>query len=231
MNAKPKPYLSAIAKSWALSFVIALLIATSIKSSFADWNDIPSGSMQPTIMIGDRVFVNKLAYDFKVPYTTVHIAKWSDPQRGDIVVFFSPEDGTRLIKRVVGTPGDTIAMRQNKLFINGQSIGYSHLHPRDRDAIDQDGQHEIMFFTEILIDKPHSVMFSPALPSLKSFGPVTIPEGQYFMMGDNRDNSADSRFFGLVDRRLIVGKATTVVVSRDKSFFKPRWSRFFHELI
>ena len=75
-------------KSWLFSLTIALLIETSVKSSLADWNDIPSGSMQPTILVGDRIFVNKLAYDFKIPYTTFHLSKWSDPKRGEIVVFF-----------------------------------------------------------------------------------------------------------------------------------------------
>ena len=87
-------------------------------------------------MIGDRVFVNKLAYDLKIPYTTLHLARWADPQRGDIVVFYSPEDGKRLIKRVVGLPGDTLAMVKNQLFINGQFIEYKR---RDGDIVDQFG--------------------------------------------------------------------------------------------
>ena len=84
--------------------LILALILFSIRSSLADWNDVPSGSMQPTILVGDRIFVNKLAYDLKVPFTTWHLAQWSNPQRGDIVVFYSPQDGTRLVKRVVGLP-------------------------------------------------------------------------------------------------------------------------------
>ena len=82
--------------------LILALVLFSIRSSLADWNDVPSGSMQPTILIGDRVFVNKLAYDLKVPFTTWHLAQWSNPQRGDIVVFYSPYDGARLVKRVIG---------------------------------------------------------------------------------------------------------------------------------
>src|SRR6478609_6453459 len=88
--------------------LILALILFSIRSSLADWNDVPSGSMRPTILEGDRIFVNKLAYDFKVPFTTWHIAEWNDPQRGDIAVFFSPYDDKRLVKRVIGLPGDTI---------------------------------------------------------------------------------------------------------------------------
>jgi len=91
--------------------LILVLVLFSIRSSLADWNDVPSGSMQPTILVGDRIFVNKLAYDLKVPFTTWHLAEWSQPSRGDIVVFYSPRDGTRLVKRVVGLPGDTLELR------------------------------------------------------------------------------------------------------------------------
>src|ERR1017187_6512279 len=100
------------------------LVVFSIRSSLADWNDVPSGSMRPTILEGDRIFVNKLAYDLKVPFTTRHIAEWSNPQRGDIVVFFSPHDEKRLVKRVIGLPGDTIELRNNALVINGQPVEY-----------------------------------------------------------------------------------------------------------
>ena len=88
--------------------LIMAVILFSIRSSLADWNDVPSGSMKPTLVEGDRIFVNKLAYDLKVPFTTWHLAEWSDPQRGDIVVFFSPHDDKRLVKRVIGLPGDTV---------------------------------------------------------------------------------------------------------------------------
>ena len=85
---------------------LMVLVLMAVRSAIADWNDVPSGSMNPTIVQGDRVFVNKLAYDLKVPFTTWHIAQWGNPKRGDIIVFFSPVDGTRLVKRVVGLPGD-----------------------------------------------------------------------------------------------------------------------------
>src|ERR1043165_5420802 len=109
--------------------LILSLIVFSIRSSLADWNDVPTGSMKPTILEGDRVLVNKLAYDLKVPFTTWHIAEWSNPQRGDIVVFFSPKDGTRLVKRVIGLPGDTIELRDNQLLLNHQPVDYATLKP------------------------------------------------------------------------------------------------------
>jgi signal peptidase I len=217
-------------RGWGYSLVITLLIATSFRSAIADLNDIPSGSMEPTILIGDRILVNKLAYDLKVPYTTWHLLKWSDPERGDIVIFFSPKDGKRLVKRVVGLPGDTVAMRQNQLFINGQFVKYEPLDKEISDQIDNDQQSQHLFFKESLAADKHPVMLTPSSPSFHSFPPVNIPEGKYFMMGDNRDNSFDSRFFGFVDRKLIVGRATKVLISRKGSFLHLRWGRFLRDL-
>jgi signal peptidase I len=102
--------------------VITVLIMFAVRSSLADWNDVPTGSMKPTILEGDRVFVNKLAYDLKVPFTTLHIAEWSAPHRGDIVVFYSPKDGTRLVKRTIGLPDDVVELRNNRLLINGEQV-------------------------------------------------------------------------------------------------------------
>ncbi|MFC1489437.1 signal peptidase I, partial [Thermodesulfobacteriota bacterium] len=174
-------------KGWGYSIFIALMIATSFKSAIADWNIVPTGSMKPTIVEGDRIFVNKLAYDLKVPYTTWHIAEWNDPQRGEIVVFYSPGNNKRLVKRVVGLPGDLIAMLNNRLFINGKSLEYESI-------ISKDSNNQYCFI-EDLSGKKHPVMISPYRSSLRSFRTITVPEGHYFMMGDNRDNSADSRYF------------------------------------
>src|SRR5436189_1652158 len=109
----------------AKPFVFIVLIVLSFRSSIADWNDVPTGSMKPTILEGDRVFVNKLAYDLKVPFTTHHVAEWSNPRRGDIVVFYSPHDGKRLVKRVIGLPGATIELRNNVLILNGKIVEYA----------------------------------------------------------------------------------------------------------
>src|SRR5436190_20095418 len=111
-------------KEEVLPLAILTVVLFSIRSSLADWNDVPTGSMKPTILEGDRVFVNKLAYDLKIPFTTFHLAEWSNPRRGDIVVFFSPHDGQRLVKRVIGLPGDTIELRNNVLVLNGQPVEY-----------------------------------------------------------------------------------------------------------
>ena len=207
-----KKKLTMFLKGWGYSIFVAVIIATSFKSAIADWNIVPTGSMKPTILEGDRIFVNKLAYDLKFPYTTWHIVEWNDPQRGEIVVFYSPTDNKRLVKRVVGVPGDTIAMLNNILFINGTSLKYEPLYDQSDEKIS--GQYCIM---ENLNRRKHPVMISPFHSSLQSFGPVTVPKGRYFMMGDNRDNSADSRYFGFVERNRIVGRATAIVASLDKN--------------
>jgi signal peptidase I len=199
------------------------------KSALADINPVPSGSMKPTVLEGDVVFVNKLAYDLKMPFTTWHLAEWADPARGDIIVCFAPDDGTRLLKRVIGVPGDTVELRQDVLIMNGEPVAYAplttppsgvaHLDPEERAAA--------LFAREALADRPHPVMVLPRVPARRTFGPVTVPAGSYFVMGDNRDNSRDSRFFGFVPRHEIVGRAKAVFVSADiRHWLKPRLDRF-----
>ena len=118
-------------------------------------------------------------------------------------------------------------MRKNRLFINGHFVKYESLRPEIIDKIELDQQSDHVLFIENLTGKQHAVMFKLSRPSLNTFAPVIIPEGQYFMMGDNRDNSADSRFFGFVERKLIVGRATLVVISREGSFFASSVESFF----
>ena len=211
--------------------LILAAILFSIRSSLADWNDVPSGSMEPTILVGDRIFVNKLAYDLKVPFTTWHLAQWSDPQRGDIAVFYSPHDGTRLVKRVVGLPGDTVELRDDQLIINGHAMDYAPLPAGISDQLPESEREQSLFATEQLSGHSHAVMAIPGVLAKRTFGPVQVPEGHYFMMGDNRDNSFDSRYFGVVERKRIVGKAMAVVLSLDRNhYWLPRSQRFFSSL-
>ena len=139
--------------------------------------------MKPTIVEGDRIFVNKLAYDLKVPYTTWHIAEWGAPQRGEIVVFFSPADGRRLVKRVVGLPGDVVAMENDRLIINGQMIDYQPMAAPQRRSMAAYVDTDQFGCVENLGGTLHPLMISPLRPAIRSFGPVTVPEGKYFMMG------------------------------------------------
>jgi signal peptidase I len=213
--------------------LVTVVILTAVRSAIADWNDVPTGSMNPTIVQGDRVFVNKLAYDLKVPYTTWHLAQWSNPKRGDIVVFFSPADGQRLVKRVVGLPGDKIELADERLLINGLRSEYKPLGAETGHDVPADHDGPRVYAQEKADGmSAHPVTILPQRPALRTFGPVTVPPGKYFMMGDNRDNSNDSRFWGTVDRNRIVGRASMVVISLDRQhYFEPRWHRFFTELL
>lgn len=216
---------------WIFSLLVAVLIATSIKSAIADWNTVPTGSMKPTIVEGDRIFVNKLAYDLKVPYTTIHIAEWDNPKRGEIVVFYSPQDGKRLVKRVIGIPGDTIYMQDDKLYINGKALTYRYPDDKDFENYLIDNKYKAETIIENIDNRNHPIMFVRHSPAQSSFSPETLPEGKYFMMGDNRYNSLDSRFIGFVDRKAIVGRATAIVISLDiNDWYKPRFNRFFSSL-
>src|SRR5258705_824345 len=208
--------------------LVLAVVLFSIRSSLADWNDVPTGSMKPTILEGDRVFINKLAYDLKVPFTTLHIAEWSNPRRGDIVVFFSPHDGKRLVKRVIGLPGDTIELRNNVLVLNGQPVEYQPIAPELLRGVPAEDLARSVFASEQLPTQSHLVAAIPAVPARRNFGPVLVTHGHYFMMGDNRDDSFDSRYYGPVERKQIVGHSTSVVMSLDrKHHWLPRSNRLF----
>ena len=208
-----------------------MLVLFSLRSSLADWNDVPTGSMNPTIIEGDRVLVNKLAYDFKLPFTTWHLAEWANPERGDIVVFYSPHDGKRLVKRVIGLPGDTVEMRDEQILLNGQPVAYAPLAEGIAAQLPLAKSRSAVFATEQLAKRPHAVMALPGVQAKRSFGPERVAEGHYFMLGDNRDNSFDSRFWGSVPRQSILGRTTTVILSLDRDCgWLPRWNRSFTAL-
>jgi signal peptidase I len=210
------------------SLLAVALVVFAVRSSLADWNDVPSGSMKPTILEGDRVYVNKLAYDLKVPFTTWHLLEWGDPKRGDIVVFFSPHDGKRLVKRVIGLPGDTIELRGDALVLNQAPVLYQPFGGSSLADLPEQERVTHEFATEDLPGRAHAIATWPAVPARRDFGPLTVPPGQYFMMGDNRDDSFDSRYYGPVDRNRIVGRASMAVLSFDRAhFWQPRWHRFF----
>ncbi len=203
-------------------FALFVVLMVVFRSSLGDWNVVPTGSMKPTILEGDRIFVNKLAYDLRIPLTHVSLLRLGDPGRGDIIVFDSKAADLRLVKRVIGLPGDVVEMRDNRLWINGIEAGYSNI----RYATD------MVFATESYAGMKHKIELAPAgAGRFSSFGPVRVPRGRYLVLGDNRDNSADSRFIGFVPRAEIVGGAKTIVMSLDYDHFHlPRLNRFFHDL-
>lgn len=198
------------------------IVMFSFRSAFADWNDVPTGSMKPTIVEGDRVVVNKLAYDLKIPFTLTRLAQWDDPKRGEIIVFFSPYDGTRLVKRVIGVPGDQVEMRDEQLFINGQAAQLGEATTNGGVTVREENLAGVTHRIRLLDQKNGA---------LTNFAPVVVPPGQYLALGDNRDESFDSRYWGFVPRRSIVGRASAVAFSLNREhYYLPRLDRFFESL-
>jgi signal peptidase I len=219
-------------KEWVKPLGLVAAIVFPFKSAVADWNWVPSGSMRPTILEGDLVVINKLAYDLKVPFTTVHLAEWSNPQRGDIAVFYSPYDGTRLVKRVIGLPGDRISLRQNRLEINGVAVSWASADEKWRLYANDVEKQNATVIQETLGTVQHPITQLSGMGAIRSFSEITVPAGHYFMMGDNRDCSFDSRYFGFVPREQIIGQAKAVALSFDKdAYLLPRASRFFSGLL
>ena len=211
--------------------LILCLCLFAFRSAIADWNDVPTGSMKPTILEGDRVCVNKLAYDLKVPFTTWHLASWSGPKRGDVVVFYSPADGIRLVKRVVGLPGDRVELRNNQLFVNGEAAEYGPLDTTISDQVQISERAAARFARETSGGRSHAVMSLPMINAMRTIPEWTVPDGNYFVLGDNRDNSKDSRYIGVVPRKKILGRAWAVAFSVDPDLhYLPRWSRSFSAL-
>lgn len=186
-----------------VAVVLALFIRTFVVQAFK----IPSGSMKETLQIGDHILVNKFVYGIKAPFIKKTIVSIHDPQRGDIIVFEFPEDPSKdFIKRVIGIPGDVIEIRNKRLFVNGEAVKNSH-----------------GIYTDPKI-------FAASTQPRDNLGPIKVPEDKLFVMGDNRDFSYDSRFWGFVDLDAVKGKAFIIYWSWDKEHFGVRWNRLGHLL-
>ncbi|GAA6171196.1 signal peptidase I [Colwellia sp. KU-HH00111] len=203
-------------------FIIFILLMSVFRSAVADWYTVPTASMQPTIQIGDRVIVNKMAYDLKLPFSQYSLLTTAEPQRGEIVVFESDAADNRLIKRMIGLPGDVITMRKDKLYINGKALRYQVAKSNA----------EELFATEQVDTISHTVRIDNTSSNvLSSFGPITVPDNHYLVLGDNRRNSADSRVYGFVPRHELKGKATAIAFSFDyDNYYLPRKNRFFKDI-
>ena len=206
-------------------FLMFIVLFGVFRTAVADWNPIPSSSMRPNLLEGDVVFVNRLAYNVKVPLTDVVIARTGEPQRGDVVTFASPLDATRLIKRVLALPGDRVEMRNERLVINGVESQYS-LEEVVQEAT-AEGKMDALRMIEAVDGSRHRIQVLPQRLVMRDFGPVTVPQDAYLMLGDNRDNSADSRYIGFVPRHLLIGRAERILVSADyQGNWMPRTERF-----
>ena len=212
-------------------FLAFLLLFGLFRTAVADWNPIPSGSMHPTLLEGDLVFVNRLAYDLKLPLSDRILVRLNDPQRGDITTFSSPQDGKRLIKRLVAVPGDVVEMRDNRLLINGTAAQYqpTTVSP-NHDALD--APWTVQHMRESVAGRDYDIQWLTGAPSRTGFAPVRLGADEFLMLGDNRDNSADSRYIGLVPRHLLIGRAVGIIGSLDTSdWWQPRVERFAKRLL
>ncbi|WP_019028795.1 signal peptidase I [Colwellia piezophila] len=209
-------------------FLIFILLMSVFRSAVADWYTVPTGSMQPTIQKGDRIVVNKIAYDLRLPFTDVTLFSIDTPQRGEIVVFESKAADLRLIKRVVGLPGDVIAMNNEVIVINGRPLSYKNL----ANSPYQQSSAEMTTALETLGMIKHPIKIdTTASNRLSNFAAVTVPAGHYLVLGDNRRHSADSRVYGFVPHHELRGKATAIAFSVDyDNYYLPRSDRFFKDI-
>lgn len=197
---RKKSVLREYAEAIIIAIILALLIRTFIVQAFK----IPSGSMIPTLLVGDHILVWKIIYGVKIPFTDQYLIEFGDPQKGDIIVFKFPKDEEKdFIKRVMGVPGDTIELRDKKVLLNGKPL-------KEPYAIHQE---------------PH-IMPGEFQPR-DNYGPIEVPPHSYFVMGDNRDHSLDSRFWGFVDRNKIKGRAFIIYFSWNGEDSWIRWDRLF----
>jgi signal peptidase I len=191
-------------REYAEAIIIALALALLIRTFVVQAFKIPSGSMEPTLEIGDHILVSKFMYGIRIPLTSLRLLPWQDPQRGDVIVFIYPLDPSKdFIKRVVAVGGDTVQLVNKKLFINGKEVSDPHA---------------------VYKDEP----FIPADQKKDNFGPVTVPAGNLFVLGDNRDRSLDSRFWGFVPLNDVRGKAFIIYWSWDSQNTTLRWVRLGH---
>ena len=203
---------SALATAWewtksiAVAFVLFLVVRTFLVEAFK----IPTSSMENTLMVGDFLLVNKAVYGAEIPGTRIHLPAFEKPRRGDVIVFIPPMDPTKnYVKRLVGVPGDTLQMKDKRLFVNGSPVNEPYARYIDRmgDAVHPDMRWQ-----------SNHLLAGPARsyhPTRDNWGPIVVPPDDYFVLGDNRDNSEDSRYWGFVPREAIRGRPWFVYYSYD----------------
>jgi signal peptidase I len=214
-------------KEWIEPFLIAAVVALFIRQFVVEAFKIPSGSMIPTLTIGDHLLVNKFVYGPRIPFTDTRIFTWKEPKRGDIIVFKYPENEDKnFIKRVVGLPGDKIEIKKGRLFINDEPVSIAPVGASDGK---QEGPGYPYYDKPKLYDEQLGTVKHPIQylrdQSGYNFGPKIVPAESVFVMGDNRDNSQDSRVWGFVKRNKILGRALIIYWSWDGDDRWVRWER------
>ena len=218
-------------RGWIKPLAIMFAVLFTVRSAVADWNDVPSQSMEPTLLVGDRIFVNKLAYGLRVPFTMQYITRWDDPTTGEIVVFHHPENDKRMVKRIIGVPGDRISMERGRLIVNGDAVPTELIDEANEPDVDLSDPPPHRFATETIGEQTHTTMHLPWRARSRSFDDMIVPDGHFLVLGDNRDNSRDSRAWGFVHRDRIVGRVVGVAFSLDRDGgWSPRWDRFISSI-
>jgi signal peptidase I len=211
-------------------FLLLIGLMFVFRSAVADWNLVPSSSMNPTLISGDRVVINKLAYTLRVPFTLNHMTRWASPARGDVITFDSPADEINLIKRVVAVAGDRVQMQGNVVSINGQIVPRV-LVDEVRLVPSEIGNAPLQIWAETLGSKRYESARTVQANRFTGFDEVTVPAGHVMVLGDSRDNSNDSRFIGFIDIERITGQAVRVALSHDiDNWYVPRVNRWWVQL-
>ncbi len=232
MKARPDKSLAQSAWEWTKSIAAALVIWFFLRALLVEAFRIPSGSMENTLLIGDFLFVNKALYGAEVPLVHARLPAFREPQRGDVVIFDSVEEpGVNVVKRIIGVPGDTIAMEDNVIYINGRPLEEPYVIRTDPATDREDPQMRTWQVRYLVGRDPRNYR-----PTLKNWGPLLVPPDSFFVMGDNRDNSYDSRYWGFLGRDRIRGRPLFIYYSYDKNGLLPlpfltaiRWERIFHQ--
>lgn len=199
---------------YARSFFPVLLVVLVLRSFVAEPFRIPSGSMMPTLLVGDFILVNKAAYGLQLPVTHTEVLETGEPKRGDVAVFRFPENPQEdYIKRIVGLPGDDIRYRNKALYVNGKPVPQAWLGRFDGEGLSQPMMESVVL-REDLFEAPHKILLNPQRPSMME-GEWRVPPDHYFVLGDNRDNSNDSRFWGFVPAENLVGRAFIIWMNWD----------------
>lgn len=215
------------AAAWAVG--IWLLLSNFVVQAYF----IPSPSMETTLMVGDVLFVNKFLFGAKIPFIHAHLPAIREPRRGDIVVFISPIEDSILVKRLIGIPGDTLQMKSGVLYRNGKALEEPYAQ-----SVNPEFSEDSTVRTEMrALQLPHYIGPDAAhyLPDVHQWGPIVVPRDSLWMMGDNRDESRDARFWGFTPRANVRGTPIIIYYSWDATSYRPlpfftatRWGRIFH---